>query len=229
MTERTLCSRKLVARTVLPLLVTPNVLPRQAYVSNDSLDHIQYKLECVLTGDVLDAFREYTKKDTISYPIFLDIEHWDKALITIPLWGIARNKDAGISIFDNAYFKGINLLYGNLLWGVLRHGSTNAILDTQKYGFFRLPPFNVVINGVKSLPCALCPNFKQGQVCLYKTKGYQCLFTSGLELKTDDTEMLSAIISTGSELPDMSYEDWEQQWFEEHPDVPKMEDKEEDA
>ena len=41
--------------------------------------------------------------------------------------------------------------------------------------------------------------------------------------------MLSAIISTGSELPDMSYDDWEQQWFEEHPDVPKMEEEEDEA
>lgn len=229
MTESTLYSRKLVARTVLPLLVTPNVLPRQAYVSNDTLPHIQHKLECVLTGDVLDAFREYTQKYDTSYPIFLDIEYWDKAIITIPLWDTARTKDAGISVFDNAYFKGISLLYGNLVWGVLRHGSTNAILDAQKYNFFRLPPFNVVINGVKSLPCALCPNFKQGQVCLYKTKAYQCLFTSGLELKTDDTEMLSALISTGGELPDMPYDAWETKWFEDHPEVPKMEDKEEDA
>lgn len=220
MAENTLCSLKMTG-AILPLAITPNVVPQQGYVSNDALPHIKNKLEFQLVGETLEAFKKFTFPNQTAHKIFNMIKDWDKAIITIPIFNEPRCKSGKISIYANFYFEHLTLLYGNLLWGVFKELSTDTLMDVAKSGFFKLPQFEVILGGVKSTPCALCPNYKQGDVCLYKTRGYQCLFTSGLDVKVDDSEMLSNILSGGHmDLPDASYEEWERNWYENNPDVP---------
>ena len=229
MAENTLYSRKLSSRHVLPLAITPNVAPMQAYVSNDTVPHVTNKLEFELTGDVLSAFKEHIFSAQKMRPLFNDIKDWDRVVISVPIFNEPREKEVTMAIYSGKYFQKLNKLYGNLIWGVMKDLNTDALLDATTNGFLKLPQFELVLHGMKSDPCVLCPNYKAGQVCLYKTKGYQCLFTSGLEVKSDDPEMLSNILSLENwEVPDDSYEEWERKWFGINPEVPELDMSEEE-